>query len=102
MSLTNLTSHLQLAVSHLNAPVGQQLTSAQLCEALVAGSSQSLAPLQSALLRYLFVELEPRLIVQCAFEAGSDVAHANLLYQENLRHAMPRVPAWEKAIEFLL
>lgn len=102
MSLTNSTYHLQLAISHLNAPVGQQLSSEQLREALRVGSSVNLAPLQSALLRYLFVELEPRLIVQCAFEAGSDVAHANRLYQENLAHAMPRVPAWEKAVEFLL
>ncbi len=102
MSLINTTSHLQLAVGHLNTPVGQQLTSEQLRDALFSGSTANMAPLQAALLRYLFVELEPRLIVQCAYEAGSDIAHANLLYQENLRHAMPRVPAWERAIEVLL
>ncbi len=102
MTVMNDTHHLQLAVCHLNAPVGPQLSMEQLRTALCAGSSANLNAIATALVRYLFIELEPRLIVQCAYEAGSDVAHANLLYQENLRHAMPRVPAWEQAIEFLL
>ncbi len=104
MHTSHHSSSLGLAITHLNAPVGNCLTEAQLADALRAGSVAPLAdsPTAAALLRYLFVELEPRLIVLCAYEAGTDVAHANMIYQENLQNAMPRVPAWEKSIEFLL
>jgi hypothetical protein len=104
MQTNHHAGNLGLAVTHLNAPVGACLTEAQLAEALRFGTVAPLtaSPTAAALLRYLFVELDPRLIVLCAYEAGTDVAHANLLYQENLRHAMPRVPAWEQSIEFLL
>lgn len=98
------SSSLGLAVTHLNAPVGDCLTAAQLADVLRAGTVAPLAnaPAAAALLRFLFVELDPRLIVLCAYEAGTDVAHANMIYQENLRHTMPRVPAWEKSIAYLL
>jgi hypothetical protein len=98
------SSSLGLAVTHLNASVGNVLTTDQLSDALRNGSVDAIAdsPTAAALLRYLFVELDPRLIVLCAYEAGTDVAHANMVYQDNLRHTMPRVPAWEKSIEFLL
>lgn len=100
----NRQSNLSLAVTHLNTPVGNCLSVDHLSGALRAGTLANLAdsPTATALLRFMFVELEPRMIVLCAYEAGSDVAHANMIYQENLRHAMPRVPAWEKSIEFLL
>lgn len=104
MQTNQHSGNLGLAVTHLNAPVGACLTEAQLADALRAGTVAPLAdnPTAAALLRYLFVELDPRLIVLCAYEAGTDVAHANMLYQENLRHTMPRVPAWEQSIEYLL
>ncbi len=92
MQTMKQSSSLSLAVTHLNAPVGNCLTVAPLAD----------SPTAAALLRYLFVELEPRLIVLCAYETGTDVAHANMVYQENLQNAMPRVPAWGKSIEFLL
>jgi hypothetical protein len=95
---------LDLAVTHLNAPVGACLTVAQLANVLRAGSADVIAdsPAATALVRFLFVELDPRLIALCAYEAGSDIAHTHRLYQENLNHTMPRVPAWEQAVEYLI
>lgn len=104
MQTLGKTASLGLAVTHLNVPVGAVLTEGQLSAALRAGSVDAIAasPAAAALVRYLFIELDPRLIALCAYEAGTDVAHANMVYQESLRHAMPRVPAWESAIEYLL
>ena len=98
------SKNLNLAVTHLNAPVGSVLTVAQLANALRAGSVGAINELSAAaLVGYLFVELDPQLIVLCAYEAGTDAAHAHRMYQEGrLLHAMPQVPNWENAIEYLL
>lgn len=98
---------LGLVAAHMNITAGAVsavLSEALLAHALKAGSVQYIQGSTDAvaLLRRLFVEVEPRLIVFCAREAESDVGHANLLYQENLRHGMPRVPAWEQCIRYLL
>lgn len=95
---------LGLAVTHLNASTGPVLTTEQLAASLRAGSAAALAasPAASALVRYLFVEVEPRLIAACARQAGAGLQLANQLYEENLRHAMPRVRAWEQAVAHLL
>lgn len=95
---------LGLAVTHLGASTGPVLTSAQLAESLRAGSAAALsdAPAACALVRYLFVEVEPCLIAACARQAGANLQLANQLYLENLRHAMPRVRAWEQAVAHLL
>lgn len=97
------SNNLGLAVTHMNASVGSVLTVEQLTNALRAGSINAIdSPTSAAVVSYLFVELDPRLIVLCAYEAGSDVAHANMIYQESLLNAMPRVHAWEKSIEYIL
>lgn len=98
------TDSLGLAVTHLNAPVGAVLHTEQLAGALRAGSVNAIAdsPMAAALVSYLFVELDPRLIASCANQAGASVALANVLYEESLRNAMPRVAAWEQAVAHLL
>ena len=98
------SNSLGLAVTHMNAPVGSVLTIEQLSKALRAGSADAItdSPTAAALVSYLFVELDPRLIVLCAYEAGTDVAHANMIYQESLSRSMPRVHAWEKSIQYML
>ncbi len=85
---------LRTAVAHLNASVGPCLTVEQLAAALRAGSVAAISdsPTAAALASHLFSEVEPALIALCAHEAGSDVAHANMLYQESLLSLMPRVP----------
>lgn len=100
----NEAGSLGLAVAHLNAPTGPVLTTGQLAASLRAGSAAALAESSaaSALVRYLFVEVEPRLIVLCARQAGADVQQAHQLYLENLRHGMPAVRAWEQAVAYLL
>lgn len=97
------TSNLALAVTHLNAPVGNVLTVAQLKHALQQGSAGILreAPAAAALVAQMFVELNPRLIVLCAYEAGVDARHANMIYDEGLAQAMPRVSEWEQSTVFL-
>ena len=94
---------LGLAVTHLNASTGPVLTAEHLAKILRAGSVDVItdAP-AAALASYLFVELEPRLIALCAYQAGTGVAQANRLYQDSLRHGMLRVPAWEQSVRYLL
>lgn len=98
------TNHLGLAVTHMNASVGATLSTSQLAAVLRTGSASAIhdSPTAAALVSYLFVELDPRLIVMCAYEAGTDAAQANKVYLESLLHHMPRVEAWEKSIEYLL
>ena len=92
---------LDLAVTHLNASVGPVLSSTQLAAALRAGRIDTLSesPYAAAAASYLFVEIEPRVIALCALEAGTDLDHANALYESLLRDAMPRVTAWEDYVK---
>lgn len=97
------TSGLDLAVTHLNAPVGPLLTRNDLMSALRAGRLVAIRqPAAAALATYLFVELEPALIVRCIREAGSDLQRANDLYEDTLRAKAPRSPSWERSVEHLL
>lgn len=96
------SSSLELAVTHLNASVGPVLTVKRFARALVSGSLKGFKGKETALLLYMFVELEPSLIAKCATEAGSDLRRANNLYKESLKAYLPRVPKWEKAVEHLL
>lgn len=95
-------SALQIAVTHLNAPVGEILTVEQLAQALRTGTVAGLEPKPAALVSYLFVELEGHLIASCAAEAGASLRTVNQLYEESLRGHIPRAPAWEEAIAHLI
>lgn len=93
------SSHLELAVSHLNAPYGEVVLVKHLRDALRAGSINVISePVAAAVVSYAFVELEPRSIALCASEAGSDLRHADLLYRETLKNSLPCVPAWEAIV----
>ena len=97
------TSGLDLAVTHLNAPVGPVLTREELTSALRAGQLAAIRqPQAAALATYLFVELEPSLIVRCVREAGADLRRANDLYEDTLCAKAPRSPSWERSVEHLL
>ncbi len=98
------TSALDLAVTHLNAPVGHVLTRSDLSQALRIGSLSPVHHHQvaAALITYMFVEIDPQLIIRCVNELRSGVAQANGLYEETLRARAPRVLAWEKAVQHLL
>ena len=98
------TSSLALAVAQLNAPVGPVVGEDDLACALRHGSLDAVGgdPTKAALLASLFAELAPNIIAKCASEAGSDLGHANMLYEQTLKRGAPRVHAWEKAVEHLL
>jgi hypothetical protein len=87
----------------MNAPFGCELQTAQLVRALRCGklADPDLEP-GAALISYLFVELEPRTIANCALEAGSDLQRANELYPDIVSKSSPRSIQWEKAVEHLL
>jgi hypothetical protein len=96
------TGGLELAVTHLNAPVGAVVTVEHLAQALRSGSVAGLDERVAAVIAYLFVELNPGLIARCAYEAGSDLRRANELYKESLADHLPRVPDWESSIAHLI
>ncbi|MFZ6747272.1 hypothetical protein ACO0LC_29020 [Undibacterium sp. JH2W] len=97
-------SSLSMATTHLNASVGEVLSPSQLAAALQAATLDALAgsPKAAAAASYLFVEVNPRMIALCAHEAGTDIDHANMLYLDLLQRSMPRVIAWEIAVEGML
>lgn len=91
-----------LISTHLNAPVGAVLLESDVLNALKKGCLCAASNKANAVLAGMFVEVEPRLIVQCALEANSNAKVANLLYLDTLSHASPRCPQWEAAMEFML
>jgi len=78
------------------------LTEADLVQSLCVGKLAATTEQANAILSYLFIETDPRLIVSCAIEAGSNVSQANRLYLSTLEHASPRSPMWESAVRELL
>lgn len=90
-------SKLQMAATHLNASIGAVVEPEHIVSALQAGSLDALshAPRAEAMVAYLFIELEPRLVCHCVQEAGATLAHAQSLYESTLQHDIPRSPAWE-------
>lgn len=96
-------NHLEIAAAHLNAPFGKVVNTEHLRAALLTGSLNAVKdPTAAAIISFAFVELDPRLISLCANEAGSDLRHADMLYRETLAQSLPRVPSWEKSVEFLV
>jgi len=89
---------LDLAVTHLNASIGPVLSSEQLANALRTGVIATLPDLAAGAVSYLFVEIEPRVIALCAIEAGTDIHHANCLYERLLKDLLPRVSGWEEYV----
>lgn len=88
-----------LITSHLNAPYGGVLCAQDLAESLCIGRLVGKTEQANALLGYLFVETEPRLIATCALEVGSSLLRANQLYLDTLAHHAPRCPQWEHAVQ---
>jgi hypothetical protein len=85
-----------LITSHLNAPFGDVLCVQDLAESLSVGRLSAKTERANAVLGYLFVETEPRLIAACVQEVGSSMDNANRLYLETLDHQVPRCPLWER------
>lgn len=97
------TSHLDLAVTHLNASIGPALNAEQLAAALRSGSCKGASTsTAAAAISSLFVELTPNIILQCAAEAGADLHQVNALYLESLADFMPPSSEWEASVEHLL
>jgi hypothetical protein len=97
------TASLAMAAQHMNAPIGPVVKVDDLALALRSGRFEGLSsPGAAAAMAYLFIEIAPRLIAACSREAGGSYASANQLYLETVHAGMPRVPAWEQAVEHLL
>lgn len=88
-----------LITSHLNAPYGGGLDHDDLVKSLCFGRLAGKTEQANAVLGYLFVETEPRLIATCALEVGSSLPSANQLYLDTLAHHAPRCPHWEHAVQ---
>lgn len=87
-----------LITAHLNAPFGAVLSAQDVTESLRVGRLAAKTAQANAVLGYLFVETEPRLIAACALESGTSLACAHQLYLDTLDHQAPRSPQWESAI----
>lgn len=96
-------SALDLAVTHLNAPVGRVLTKVELAQALKAGRLSAIHRQESlALVSYMFVELDPQLILRCVQHLRSGLVKANELYEDTLNSNAPRALNWERSVAHLL
>ena len=91
------TPYLDLAVTHLNAPVGAVVQRDDLVRSLQSGSLDNLpTPAAHGVLAYLFVELSPEVITRCSMEAGAALESVHRLYEQTLAEHLPPVPAWEQ------
>lgn len=103
MSKINSQQHgISMAVTHLNAPYGAIVCANNLIESLSQGELRAASPKAAAILSYLFVEVEPRLVMQCAMESGSSLPMVNQLYSDTIRGGAPRSAPWESSIKALL
>lgn len=91
-----------LVVTHLNAPYGLVVTEEDLARSLRTGKIVADNAAARAVIAQVFIETEPRLLVQCAREIGVPIAKVNALYRDTLANGAPANPAWEKAMELLL
>lgn len=97
------TASLPMAAQHMNVPTGPVVRVRDLALALRSGSFDGVScPGAAAAMAYLFVEIAPHLVAACMREAGGSFASANQLYLETVHAGIPRVPAWEQAVEHLL
>lgn len=91
------TPYLDMAVTHLNAPVGAVVQREDLVRSLQSGSLDDVrTPAVQGVLAYLFVELSPEAITRCSMEAGALLERVHRLYEQILAEHMPPVPAWEQ------
>lgn len=88
-----------MAVTHLNAPYGAIVCASDLIESLSHGELRANSAKAAAILSYLFVEVEPRLVMQCAMESGSSLSLANKLYSDTIKSGAPRSASWESSIK---
>lgn len=92
----------ELITSHLNAPYGAVVDVSDLVVSLCAGRLAAGSPQANAVLSYLFIEIEPRLIITCALEVGASWASVHALYGDTLAHAAPQSRQWESSVKGLL
>lgn len=103
MSKLTLQQHgISMAVTHLNAPYGAIVCARDIIDSLSQGELRAASSKAAAILSYLFVEVEPRLVMQCAMESGSSLPMANQLYSNTIKGGAPRSPLWESSIKDLL
>ena len=91
-----------MAVTHLNAPYGAIVSPSDLIESLSQGGLRAASPKAAAILSYLFIEVEPQLVMRCAMESGSSLLKANQLYSDTIKGGAPRSALWESSIKALL
>lgn len=97
-----MNKSLDLAVTHLNAPFGQIVKKMDLQRALMTGSLREVASQAAAILSYMFVELDPQLILRCVNELRAGLPKAHQLYHETLEANAPRSEKWERAVAHLV
>ncbi len=91
-----------LISSHLNAPFGPILMQSDVLDSLTNGCLSGKTEMANAILGSLFAEIDPRLIAECALEAGTTIKQAHLLYLDTLTQSFPPCPQWEAAVEHLV
>jgi hypothetical protein len=90
------TSHLEMIATHLNAPYGDVVTTADLALALRAGSlTEVRSDLSRALLMTMFIECAPQSILSAALQAGGSWRTVRALYQATVAAGMQSVKDWE-------
>ncbi len=91
-----------MVVAHLNAPYGPVVCADDLAGSLAHGEIRAASAQAAAILSYLFIEVEPRLVMRCAMEAGATLPIANQLYSDTLKSGVPRSALWESSVMDIL
>lgn len=91
-----------MIATHMNVPYGKILEPEDIVATLKSGDFVAATKDGNNLLVSLFVEVEPELIIRCAYEIQAPLENVNRLYQKTLEVGFFRSPAWEEAIAALL
>lgn len=105
MRTHSTTPYIEMIATHLNAPYGHIVASADVAAALRSGDLSSVPgdDLVKELLASMFIELEPEFIGRACYEAGARLEEAQALYQQaRMQFGVPKVARWEDALEGVL
>ena len=90
-----------LIATHMNVPYGKILTSQDIIASFKSGNFEAATEEGRSLLAWLFVEVQPGLILKCASEIQAPLENVNRLYQRTRELGLHRIPEWEYAVATL-
>ncbi|MEG0922992.1 MAG: hypothetical protein RSG22_16495 [Comamonas sp.] len=91
-----------LIANHMNVPYGRIVSPSDVVESFRNGCLSASDATADAILAPFFNEIEPSLILRCAWEVDASLEMVNRLYAHTLSLGFMPSPEWETAVAHLL